>query len=552
MRRVPRAPSRVLLVLIGAFSSAAAQISPGELSAPHAGLEGLGKCTSCHALGKAVDNRLCLNCHIELDARIRAGRGYHANLGGRSCVECHKEHHGRDFALVRWDVRAFDHRTVGFDLLGKHKWLDCRKCHSPERIRDAEVAASKTVDISRTYLGLSRDCAWCHRDPHEGALGAQCLSCHGNDAWKPASGFSHARTRFPLTGRHQAVGCELCHGRPGVPGSPVRYTGLRFGACVDCHRDPHAGKFTQPCEHCHTTAGWEAGSRNFDHSTARFPLRGKHASVACVRCHSQSAGARVAPSRFSVARFSRCVDCHTDPHGEQLPAGKNRQECNTCHNEAGWKPAVLPGFDHGTTRFPLRGKHGTLACALCHVPQARYPATIRKVDMRSFSRCADCHADAHAGQFGGRPDGGTCEPCHRETGFRPSTYLLPAHAGARFPLEGAHTAVACDRCHTVAVISGTETRLFRWTKVPGCESCHKDVHRGEFASLKVDGCASCHTTQAWRSTQYDHSRTAFRLDGKHRLVPCAGCHRRKGPQGQWRFRGTPAECAGCHANVREG
>ncbi len=529
-----------------------AQISPGELSAAHAGLEGLGKCTSCHALGKAVDDGRCLSCHVELDRRVRAGRGYHANLKGQSCVQCHKEHHGRDFALVRWEVRAFDHHATGFDLQGKHRELECRKCHSPEKIKESDVAASRIVDRARTYLGLSRECASCHNDPHGGMLGTQCLKCHGSDAWKPAAGFSHDRTRFPLTGKHQTVGCELCHGRPGVRGVPVRYTGLRFGACVDCHRDPHAGKFQQPCEKCHTTAGWEAGSRNFDHASTRFPLRGRHALVECARCHTPSNSVRGASSRFAIARFSRCMDCHPDPHGDQLAPGKSRQGCDGCHNEKGWKPAVLPGFDHDTTRFPLLGKHASVACALCHVPQKQYPASIRRVDMKSFSRCIDCHADAHAGQFNDRPDGGSCDTCHRETGFRPSTFLLPAHEGTRFPLEGAHRAVSCDRCHSVTVINGTETRLFRWVKVPVCETCHSDQHRGEFSSLKVDGCASCHTSQSWTSLEYDHTRVGFRLEGRHRFVPCTGCHRVEKQGGRWRFRGTPTECVGCHTNVREG
>jgi uncharacterized paraquat-inducible protein A len=42
------------------------QISPGELSAAHAGLEGMSNCTRCHAMGKAIANHKCLDCHQEL------------------------------------------------------------------------------------------------------------------------------------------------------------------------------------------------------------------------------------------------------------------------------------------------------------------------------------------------------------------------------------------------------------------------------------------------------------------------------------------------------
>jgi hypothetical protein len=409
------------------------------------------------------------------------------------------------------------------------------------------------VAVAKTYLGLERECAACHNDPHAGTLGSQCMKCHGNETWRPAPGFSHDQTKFPLSGKHQEVRCELCHGRPGVPGTTVRYTGLAFRACADCHKDPHAGKFKQPCEGCHATVGWETAGRKFDHTQTRFPLRGKHSLVACVRCHAPAAGPRGSRTRFAVARFSRCVDCHADPHGQQFAARRDRGECNSCHHEQGWKPAILPGFNHGTTRFPLRGKHSSTACALCHVPQKIFPATVRKIDIKLFAQCADCHLDTHRGQFAGRTDGGKCESCHRETGFRPSIYHMPAHTEARFPLNGAHEAVACDRCHILSTVKGDQVRLFRWEKLPGCEACHRDVHRGQFTAARVDGCVSCHSTQAWITAMYDHSRTSFRLDGKHRSVPCAGCHLQgSAQQGTWRLRGTPTRCAACHTNLRTG
>jgi hypothetical protein len=479
---------------------------------------------------------------------VREGKGFHATLRSQACVQCHKEHHGREFTLVRWNARSLDHRLTGFDLAGKHRTLECRACHNPSHITDRGVATSQSTGAERTYLGLSSDCASCHRDPHAGSLGAQCTKCHTSEAWKPAPGFSHDRTAFPLSGKHRAVRCELCHGGAGVPAKPVRFAGLAFRACADCHRDPHAGRFKERCEGCHTTEGWQSAGKGFNHAQTRFPLRGRHTIVACVRCHPASGG--VQKARFVVARFSRCADCHSTPHGGQFASRPGGGECATCHNEQGWHPAVIPGFDHGTTRFPLRGKHAAAACVICHVPQKRYPPTVGTIDGRSFARCTPCHVDAHRGQFASRADGGGCESCHGEGGFRPSRYLANAHADARFPLEGAHQAVACDRCHTLTPAGGV--RRFRWQQTPNCESCHKDVHGLEFAALRA-GCASCHSTQAWGAAAYDHSRTRFRLDGKHRSVSCAGCHRTGvGREVAWRFRGTPLECAGCHSSRRTG
>jgi hypothetical protein len=88
---------------------APAQLSPGELSDAHANLEGLTHCTACHTIGKTLSREKCLACHTDLRERVERGRGSHARYGGRTCVECHKEHHGRSFSIVHFDTEAFNH-----------------------------------------------------------------------------------------------------------------------------------------------------------------------------------------------------------------------------------------------------------------------------------------------------------------------------------------------------------------------------------------------------------------------------------------------------------
>src|SRR6185437_4886788 len=63
-------------------------------------------------------------------------------------------------------------------------------------------------------------------------------------------------------------------------------------------------------------------------------------------------------------------------------------------------------------------------------------------------RCSDCHVDAHEGQVPAEGDGGVkCEKCHTVNGFLPVLFTVDMHKDTRFPLEGAHRAVACNRCH---------------------------------------------------------------------------------------------------------
>jgi hypothetical protein len=57
-------------------------------------------------------------------------------------------------------------------------------------------------------------------------------------------------------------------------------------------------------------------------------------------------------------------------------------------------------------------------------------------------------------------------------------------------------------------------------------------------------CGDCHTTASWTELlspmKFDHARTAFQLQGRHKLTECKACHT------TLRFAGTEASCYGCH------
>ena len=540
--------SSVLALSILGGRSAHAQISPGELSRAHQKLEGISGCTSCHAMGHAITADNCYSCHQELASRVKAGRGLHATFSGKACVDCHKEHHGRDFDLVRMERSSFDHRATGFVLEGRHAGLKCEQCHRAEKITAQDVLARPGLIAAGTFLGLSANCASCHTDPHKGGLGETCTSCHTNSAWSPAPGFSHARTRFALTGRHTEVRCAQCH-TATVSGRPqMVYRGLRFDDCASCHRDVHSGKFTQACSSCHLTAGWGSAARAFDHTRTRFPLRGKHARVGCEGCHGssgKSSGMTVAAHR-PVTRFEHCADCHRDPHGGQFAARPGGGRCEECHTEAGWAVESIAGFNHAATEFPLRGKHASVDCSKCHVPAKMAAGQAGRL---RFQHCADCHRDPHAGQFVLRSDVGACESCHREEGFVPAVFPVSAHAAGRFPLAGSHLAVPCDRCHQMETISGARTRVFRRSELPGCASCHEDAHKGVLTRWMTDGCATCHTADAWTGVAFAHDRTGFPLKGAHKEVACRACHT-KGTDGLARYAGIPKVCSACHDSAQ--
>ena len=58
-----------------------------------------------------------------------------------------------------------------------------------------------------------------------------------------------------------------------------------------------------------------------------------------------------------------------------------------------------------------------------------------------------------------------------------------------------------------------------------CSNCHKDNHNRQFEANGVTDCLRCHNASLWKISNFDHNKTAFKLDGKHQNVPCQKCHK---------------------------
>lgn len=126
------------------------QISPGDLTKAHAEFEGMNNCTLCHELGEKVTNAKCLDCHNDIQSLMSEERGYHnsTDVKNKDCFECHSEHHGKKFEMVRFDEENFNHQLTGYDLEGKHEVIDCRKCHISDFIEDLDIKKEKTHSLA--------------------------------------------------------------------------------------------------------------------------------------------------------------------------------------------------------------------------------------------------------------------------------------------------------------------------------------------------------------------------------------------------------------------
>ena len=579
--------ARVLIAVLLAVASGARAdlLSPGPLTKGHASLEGVSNCTKCHVKGGQVSQERCLDCHAELKDRVATKQGFHGRIppAQLSCNDCHHEHQGRDFQLVDWPAggqKKFDHRKTGYALEGAHAKLDCAQCHVRKLLVDGSVRTLLEKQPGRaTFLGLGTQCAQCHFDEHRGQLQGACTTCHTQAAWKPAPGFSHAKTAFTLKGKHGSVECLKCHAKaldseshkdsPLQPRSEVfsRFRPVAHGTCNDCHKDPHEGRLGADCMGCHVESGWldvkgAAGERAF-HEKTRYPLRGAHADVACKSCHG---GYKGVPAVFKNMRFDTCAACHVDAHLGQM--GAPPQSCDSCHDLQRFLPVRYDPATH--RKYPLEGGHAVAACSGCHKVEqslAAKASSVREwVEKRHRSdrvslvqfhprapagRCDTCHADQHRGQFAERLKKSGCSDCHQVASFK--AVRFDHDRESRFALTGAHAKAACAACHV------EQAGLVRYKPLESaCAACHADPHAGQFAKAGARAdCAGCHTgTADWKRLSFVHKPpfTSFELEGKHAQAACAQCHRAVTARGVQvvQYRGLPRTCAGCHVDVHQG
>lgn len=487
------------------------QLSPGELSQPHSHLSGMSNCTQCHVLGNKVSGDKCLACHTEIKSRINIQKGYHssAEVIGKQCSECHSEHNGRNFRLVRLDETTFNHNSTGYALSTPHAKQECRICHAPKNIKDQSLKSRKN-----TFLGVGTECLTCHTDYHFRTLSSECVNCHNQDSFVPATGFSHDKSRFILAGKHKSVDCSKCHEVRIIDGRKFQqFRGIQFSNCTSCHKDPHMNQFGQTCRQCHSEESFHIikGMKDFDHDKTGFRLEEKHQIVTCKSCHKNN--------YTEPLKHDRCSDCHTDYHNRQFLKNGVSPDCSECHTIKGFANFSFTVERHNTGPFPLRGAHGAIPCYECHRKQDRW--SFRSIGIE----CKDCHQDIHQSYI--REEfypGGSCRQCHTETRWTDVTFN---HSTTNFKLTGAHSNQKCSDCHFRKNDEGIVKQKFNGLSTQ-CSDCHMDIHSGQFAASGKTDCAYCHETDNWEASRFNHDNTAFRLDGKHKDVPCSECHKRIG------------------------
>lgn len=277
--------------------------------------------------------------------------------------------------------------------------------------------------------------------------------------------------------------------------------------------------------------------------------------------------------------IANCADCHGGDHelvpdkclichvriknqrdsGAGLHGRQEYRSCQECHVEHQGREVALiywkngeTAFDHSLTGFPLEGKHGALTCRQCHAPKYIGALVLGAKEKIDWSRtylglrpaCTGCHRDEHRGQLSDK-----CTKCHDQTVWKPAAGF--DHAVTKFVLTGKHQTVLCTKCHQLLTDRPLpdDPDYQRFTGLPfaQCSGCHADVHKGK---LGVN-CGTCHSSEGWRlvkTTNLDHNKTRYPLEGKHLALECGKCHR----EGQAKQGLKFAACLDCHSDFHRG
>lgn len=305
------------------------------------------RCEKCHdsksAWGKRPPHDRCDRCHRDPHAQqVLSAKGAQPD-----CASCHDE--------TSWKTTSFDltrHAKTAFALTGAHAKLSCGKCHRAAKGETPDPAWGPAHVRLRME---SKRCLDCHTPAHGKEIDPtrDCEECHSMDAWRPSrvDAKAHATLGWPLVGHHGEAKCASCH-QPRITTEPsptmaneVAGRKWRFAslgrACVECHLDPHAGRYAKssdwskknPCRRCHSMSGFSPSTIGIkEHAAFGFKLEGAHRTVPCFACHRELAqppapssllDGKGTPRKLAFSDKRRaCRDCHTSA---TLPSSGVRQ-----------------------------------------------------------------------------------------------------------------------------------------------------------------------------------------------------------------------------------
>ncbi len=210
--------------------------------------------------------------------------------------------------------------------------------------------------------------------------------------------------------------------------------------------------------------------------------------------NSQSKGHLVGNVASHADISAQCEYCHTAPWDSITMADR----CMACHTDIA---AQLPDVTklHGV----MLQFNKSLTCRNCHPEHRGAAASLTMMDSSLFPHNAEGFSlNGHQQNVNG--EAFTCGACHSTdiSKFDPAV---------------------CQTCHNQIDTAFMQTHIQAYGAI--CLNCHDGVDR-------------------FGRKNFDHSKFAFQLIGKHAAVDCAKCH--AGAQTLQTFSSAPTDCFSCH------
>lgn len=261
---------------------------------------------------------------VALPIAVFAGGSLSLSVRPDACATCHEIQP----YYQQWHVSS-------------HKDVICVECHTDPGPAGAVKILTSTLRNTAEHLAAS------YVLPIRASVHDEsCLRCHERSERPEVVYESSLRVAHS---KHETVPCADCHGRL------VHTVGQDTPSAFLTHQDD-----AKTCNVCHTPDKSPHGPSRVDCASCHSGEIPGHALTEragvpprqnCIECHNRE---RVAPAET-------CQTCHVSPHGID-------RTCNTCHTSTNtWSEKKL------VHTFPLEGKHGTLACNVCHKGGVQFP-----------------------------------------------------------------------------------------------------------------------------------------------------------------------------------